>query len=377
MQHHRPPGAPGRQPGHPQRRDIQGLRAIAVLLVIAYHLWPGLVPGGFVGVDVFFVISGFLIIGMLDGELRATGTVRLLAFYAKRIRRLLPAALLVLLVTAVVTLLVLPVAQWPQVMRDVVASALNLQNWSQAYLAGGYAEATADVSPLQHYWSLAVEEQFYLVIPVAMLVGGLVARRRRWTQTRGAAVVIAAITLLSLACSVIWSNADPSTAYFVTPTRMWELGLGGLAAVGAPRLRMTRRHRLPLGWAGVLAVAAAAVTFSTSMAFPGWVALLPVAGSVALLLAGVVPSGTVPAGAETAHWLAVRPLRYVGDSSYSLYLSHNLSLLVVGVLWRGIFGAAALWAYIPVVIATGLTIGHLCYLLIERPGTKWMRKALG
>ena len=322
MQDHRAPVTPRRQASHPQRRDIQGMRAIAVLLVIAYHLWPDLVPGGFVGVDVFFVISGFLIIGMLARELRATGTVKLFAFYAKRIRRLLPAALLVLLVTAALTLLVLPVAQWPQVMRDVVASALDVQNWSQAYLAGGYAEATADVSPLQHYWSLAVEEQFYLVVPVAMIVGGLVARRRRWTEAHGAVVVITAITLSSLACSVIWSNVSPSTAYFVTPTRMWELGVGGLAALGAPRLRMTTRHRVFLGWAGVLAVAVAAGTFSTSMAFPGWVALLPVAGSAAMLLAGDLPSGTAPARAETAHWLALRPMRYVGDISYSLYLWH-------------------------------------------------------
>ena len=309
-----------------QRGDIQGLRALAVGLVLVYHLRPAWLPGGFTGVDVFFVISGFLIIGMLAGELRRTGTIRLREFYARRIRRLLPAASAVLLLTVVATWAILPMSRWPDTMGEIVTSALNVQNWALAIRAADYTAATAAASPVQHFWSLSVEEQFYLVIPVLLL---LARRFRPGRATRSAMVAVAVVTVASFGFSVVFGAIDHGRAYFVTPTRMWELGLGGLVALVAGRLRLGRPARLVCGWGGLAAVAVGAAVLTTDMAFPGYVALLPVLGAAGMLVAGIVPAGEEVAAAETASVLGVRPLRYLGDISYSLYLWHWPVIVVI------------------------------------------------
>ncbi|MFC0542292.1 acyltransferase family protein [Kutzneria chonburiensis] len=302
-----------------QRLDIQGLRAVAVVLVVVYHLRPDLLPGGFVGVDVFFVISGFLIIGSLAGQVRRSGRIGLLDFYARRFRRLLPAATVVLLVTVVGTLIVLPQSLWPSILREVAASALDIQNWALAILSTDYTHATVGASPVQHFWSLSVEEQFYLFIPLVMLLSAALGRRR---PLRGVFIGITVVTIASLVFSVVYTPISHTPAYFVTPTRVWELGLGGLAAIAVPRLRIGRAVRLMLGWVGLVAVAVSAVVFTTDMAFPGWIALLPTVGTLAVLLAGVLPQEEGAAGVETASLLGRQPLRYIGDISYSLYLWH-------------------------------------------------------
>ncbi|MEU4443085.1 acyltransferase family protein [Actinosynnema sp. NPDC050801] len=309
-----PSPAPVRAPDRPTARaDIQGLRALAVGLVVLYHLRPDRLPGGFVGVDVFFVISGFLIIGTLTGEIRRTGRVRLLDFYARRIRRLLPAATVVLLAVTAAVFALLPTSRWPVVLREVVFSAVNAQNWLLAVLSNDYGHATAGASPVQHFWSLAVEEQFYLVIPLVLLGAAVLAARRGARPVRYAAVAVGVITVASLAFSVWYTPVDPGAAYFVTPTRMWELGLGGLAAVAQPRLRLGAAARLLLALGGLAAVLVSAFRFGTDMAFPGWVALLPTVGTAAVLVAR---------DGSLARVLGLRPLTYVGDVSYSLYLWH-------------------------------------------------------
>ncbi|MCE6994896.1 acyltransferase [Saccharothrix sp. S26] len=309
-----PPLAPARVASRPAvRADIQGLRALAVGLVVVYHLRPGWLPGGFVGVDVFFVISGFLIIGTLTGEIRRTGRVGLLDFYARRIRRLLPAATVVLLAVTAAVFAVLPQSRRPGVLREVVFSAANAQNWLLAVLSNDYAHAGVGASPVQHFWSLAVEEQFYLVIPVVLLASAVPAARRGGGPVRYAAVAVGVITVASFAFSVWYTPVDPGAAYFVTPTRMWQLGVGGLAAMALHRLRPGRVARLLLGWGGLAAVLVSAFRFTTGMAFPGWVAALPTAGAAAMLLAGEE---------SLARVLGLRPLTYVGDISYSLYLWH-------------------------------------------------------
>jgi peptidoglycan/LPS O-acetylase OafA/YrhL len=307
---------------HTQRRDIQGLRALAVGLVVVYHLRPGRLPGGFVGVDVFFVISGFLIIGTLTGEIRRTGTTRLLGFYARRIRRLLPAACAVLLTTSAATTALVPMSRWPSIFREVVTSALNVQNWALAALSTDYTEATANASPVQHFWSLSVEEQFYLAIPLILLISAAWAARRGANPIRYAFIAVALVTLISFAYSVLYTSTHHGAAYFVTPTRMWELGLGGLAAMSIHRLKPNRPVRLLLGWSGLVAVLISAATYSTDLAFPGWIALLPTLGTIALLVSGAVPAGEKTAFGETASLLGRQPLHYVGDISYSLYLWH-------------------------------------------------------
>ncbi|WP_236594374.1 acyltransferase family protein [Saccharothrix sp. 6-C] len=309
-----PPVAAARAAERPAvRADIQGLRALAVALVICYHLRPEWLPGGFVGVDVFFVLSGFLIIGTLTGEVRRTGRVGLLDFYARRIRRLLPAATAVLLAVTAAVFAVLPESRWPTVLREVLFSAVNAQNWLLAVLSNDYGHATAGASPVQHFWSLAVEEQFYLVIPLVLLAAAVLAARLGGGPVRYAAVAVGVVTVASFAFSAWYTPVDPGAAYFVTPTRMWELGIGGLAAMALHRLRPGRVARALLGWGGLAAVLASAFWFSTDLAFPGWVAALPTFGAVAMLVARED---------SLARVLGLRPLTYVGDISYSLYLWH-------------------------------------------------------
>ncbi|WP_370948544.1 acyltransferase family protein [Amycolatopsis sp. cg5] len=302
-----------------QRLDIQGLRALAVGLVIFYHLRPTWLPGGFVGVDVFFVISGFLIIGTLTSEIRRTGRLGLLEFYARRLRRLVPAATAVLLATVAATVLLAPLSRWPDVFREVVSAALNVQNWTLAVLSADYAHATATASPVQHFWSLAVEEQFYLVIPLILLASAVLATRRGMNPVRWAFGAVVLVSVLSFAFSVLFTPANHGAAYFITPTRMWELGIGGLAAIALHRLRLGGLAQLLLGWGGLAAVLVSAMTLTTDMAFPGWIAAIPTLGTVALLLAG---DGDEHTYAEVTPYLSVPPLRYIGDISYSLYLWH-------------------------------------------------------
>jgi peptidoglycan/LPS O-acetylase OafA/YrhL len=305
------------------RRDIQGLRTVAVGLVIIYHIWPQVLPGGFVGVDVFFVISGFLIVGSLVREVEATGRISVRSFYARRIRRLLPAASLVLLVTLAAMVLLLPQSRWQSISFDVVMAALQVQNWNQAFGSGSYEGATALVSPVQHYWSLAVEEQFYIVVPLCLMAAAAWARKSGLTRKTVCLYLILALTAVSFVHSVAFSASDHDVAYFATTTRIWELGLGGTLALAVPRLRLGERMERLLGWAGLVTVFWCAFAFSTSMDFPGYVALLPVAATVMVLAAGTAPKMTDDGGRFSASSvLAVGPAKYLGDISYSLYLWH-------------------------------------------------------
>lgn len=358
----RPADPPADRKHRPLRGDIQGLRALAVGLVLVYHLLPNRLTGGFVGVDVFFVISGFLIIGLLVGEIRRTGRISLLDFYARRVRRLLPAATAVLLAVVGATVLLLPSPRWPTIMDQVIASALNVQNWFLAAGAADYANATAAASPVQHYWSLAVEEQFYLFIPLVLLLSVLLARGRH--PIRIAFVSVAVVTAASLAYSILVTTSPPAGAYFVTPTRIWELGLGGLTATAVHRLRMNLPVRLLLGWGGLAAVLVSAATFSTGMAFPGWIALLPTVGTMAMLMAGSRSADERPHVTELATPLGMQPLRYLGDISYSLYLWH-WPVIVFTLEWLGrdrFTGTQVL-----VVAAAALLLASLSKHLVEDP----------
>jgi peptidoglycan/LPS O-acetylase OafA/YrhL len=305
-----------RRPAEPVRGDIQGLRAVAVLIVLVFHFWPGLLTGGYVGVDVFFVISGFLISSHL---LRSPPTTaRMLgAFWARRIRRLLPAASLVLAATFVASIAWLPSTQIPGVARETIASALSVENWALARTATDYLAAESAPSPVQHYWSLSVEEQFYLFWPVLIAILWFVGRHRR--PIMWCAAGLGVVTAASLTTSVLLTDSDPAAAYFVTPTRVWELGRGSLLAVAVHLGWRLHRPllRAALGWVGIAMIAYAALRFDATTPFPGTTALVPTVGA-ALVIAAATDALRWSPGAL----LGLRPSRALGDVSYSVYLWH-------------------------------------------------------
>ncbi len=222
------------------RTDIQGLRAAAVLLVVVYHLHAAALPGGFVGVDVFFVISGFLITSHLVSRPPASAGA-LAAFWGRRVRRLLPASLVVLAATLVAVRLFSPETAWQATASDARAAALYVVNWALAGQAVDYLAADNAPTAVQHFWSLSVEEQFYFGWPL-LVAGVALLARRRGTSTRTAlAVAFGVVTAASFAWSVHLTQTNPAAAYFVTPTRVWELGAGGLLAVLVPGTVAGRR----------------------------------------------------------------------------------------------------------------------------------------
>jgi len=294
------------------RPEIQALRAIAVLTVVTYHVWPEAMPGGFVGVDVFFAISGFLITAHLVREVDLTGTLSVWRFWARRARRLLPAAILTLLVCAIATIAFVPPLYWQQFLTEIGASTAYVQNWQLAADAVDYLGADNRASPVQHFWSLSAEEQFYVLWPLLIIVAAWTARRRT-----AITFVLLVVTGLSLWFSITETASNPASAYFVTPTRAWEFGAGGLLALVGARARLPDRLRALLSWAGLGAVAYAAIFYSTKTAFPGWAATVPVVGALAVIHAGMPKARWAP-----SRGLALRPAQFLGDISYSVYLWH-------------------------------------------------------
>jgi peptidoglycan/LPS O-acetylase OafA/YrhL len=298
------------------RPEIQGLRAIAVLAVLVFHVWPGALPGGYVGVDVFFVISGYLITALLLREQTATGSIDLVRFYGRRARRLLPAASVVML-AVVLGIGLFPRMRWGDIAEDVIASALYVENWLLASRAVDYLAAEETASPLQHFWSLSLEEQFYLAWPAMLLGAAWIARRvglRADALVRGTMVLVFAA---SLAYSIHVTEANPGYAYFATTTRAWELALGGLLAAYTAWRGQPETRRAFAAWLGLLLIAIAMLTFGVDTAFPGYAALWPTVGAALVLMSGASTHRW-----SAYRWLRARPMQWVGDVSYSLYLWH-------------------------------------------------------
>ena len=293
------------------RPDLQGLRAIAVALVVGYHLWPQRLTGGFVGVDVFFVLSGFLITGHLVAEAERTGRIALRVFWARRIRRLLPAASIVLVSSFLLMLALVPQSLWQRTVEEIGASALYVQNWVLAGSAVDYLGAENSPTLVQHFWSLSVEEQFYLVWPL-LVVFALAIRPGR----RAIVVVLAVVFAGSLAYSVLGTGLGDPSSYFNTGERAWEFAAGGLLAL-VPARALSGRAGFVVGWAGIAMVVGSAVIYTGQTAFPGWSALVPVVGTALAIHAGQ-SGGRYSAGGLAA----VRPLTWVGDHSYAIYLWH-------------------------------------------------------
>jgi peptidoglycan/LPS O-acetylase OafA/YrhL len=302
-----------------------------VLAVVLFHAGMPGVGGGYIGVDVFFVISGFLITGLLWREVAGTGTVRLGRFYGARARRLLPAATTVGVATSIGAALLLPPLQARTVLADGIASALYVGNYRFAIDGTDYLAADAPPSPFQHYWSLGVEEQFYLVWP-ALIIGTAWLIRRIRVGTRPATtrvkpylLVLAALTAVSFALSLAWTRSSPPWAFFSLPTRAWELAVGGLVALSAAHWqRLSTVTAALVGWGGLGVIVLSCIQLGTATPYPGIAALLPVLGTALVIGAGYAANG---AGAGRA--LSTPVMRAVGRVSYSWYLWHWPVLLLM------------------------------------------------
>ena len=266
----------------PIRLDIQALRALAVLMVVVFHLWPNRLTGGFAGVDVFFVISGFLISGSLFNEIADRGSIRLASFWAKRIRRLLPAALLVIGLTTLVAILVVPAFTRQTFFAEAIASTFYFENWQLAASATNYF--AGEPSPFQHFWSLAVEEQFYLAWPLLLTGVAIFIRRRQQSAFKW---FLAIAVLASFAYSLFVSFSQPNLAYFTTFGRVWEFGLGAVIALLGHHIRLSNLGKALFSLGGFLAILWSARFLNEGMAFPGWAALIPALGTAAVILAGL------------------------------------------------------------------------------------------
>jgi peptidoglycan/LPS O-acetylase OafA/YrhL len=299
----------------PVRHDIQALRALAVASVVLFHLWPNILPAGYVGVDVFFVISGYLITSHLVKESTRPEGLKLGTFWARRAKRLLPAAFTVLLVTTVATFLIVPAARWQQFFSETVASTLYVENWLLAANSVDYLAADNPASPVQHFWTLSVEEQFYLVIPLLLLAAVWLARMTRSSRRVLIASVLALVTAGSFAYSMWLTNTAAPSAYFSTFTRAWEFGVGALLAfLASPTNRWSSRL---MAWPGLAMIVTACFIFSSTTPFPGYAAALPVLGTAAVIL-GRDNDGLVSVN-RLGSW---RPVAFLGAISYSLYLWH-------------------------------------------------------
>jgi peptidoglycan/LPS O-acetylase OafA/YrhL len=335
--------------------DIQGLRALAVVLVIVDHV-VGRLTGGFIGVDVFFVISGFLITGLLLREHERTGRISFVGFYQRRIKRILPAALVVLAVTILAAWLIFTAARATSITVDAFWAAFFASNWHFAAIGTDYMNASGPVSPLQHYWSLSVEEQFYLVWPVVIIV--ILARAKGAVRDNKRLLLIALglLVVTSFAWALWETGTNPTWAYFSTFSRAWELGIGAILAVAGTRVStMPDRLRPVVAWVGLAAIAVGAVVLDTGSAFPAPWAILPVGGAALVIAAGAQ-------GEQRWLWpLTNRLSTYVGDISYSLYLWH----FPVYIFLRAAMPSGIVRTAITLLLTAALAV--LSYHLIERP----------
>ena len=337
-----------RSPGSEFRPELEGLRAVAVGLVLLYHAGVAKFEGGYVGVDVFFVLSGFLITGLIVRELRSTGRIDLPQFYARRARRLLPAAAVALAGTLVLSIIFLPPLRVPDVAGDAAAASLYVSNLRFAVQATDYLASDLAPSPLLHFWSLGVEEQFYLFWPALLLaVAMLGVRFRGGSLDRRLGLAVVVVTGISFLVSLFLTSVAEPWAFFSLPARAWELGLGALLALGAARLvTLPRAAAGALVVAGLFLVTLAGLILTQATPFPGTAALLPTGGAALVIAGGAAGAGTMP-----VRLLTLAPMRFLGRISYSLYLWHWPILVLPAAAIEGTLPFAVRLALVGVSIA--------------------------
>jgi peptidoglycan/LPS O-acetylase OafA/YrhL/cellulose synthase/poly-beta-1,6-N-acetylglucosamine synthase-like glycosyltransferase len=347
------------------RPDIQGLRAIAVMLVVLYHAGVPGITGGYVGVDVFFVISGFLITGQLLREVQRTGRISFTHFYANRMRRLLPPAALVLVLTVIVARTFGSLFQFRSIATDAIYTAGYLFNYRLAAEGVDYQNANGPESPLQHFWSLAVEEQFYFIWPLLLMICVWLAKRH---AVKAVTAVLLATVAVSLYFSITVTSSNAPLAYFSIHTRAWELGLGALVALAAERLsRQPRAVAMAASWIGVGGIIATGLLYTDDTAFPGSAAIVPVVAT------GLVIAGGCRYTKYSAELvLDTKPMQGMGAVSYSWYLWHWPILILAPFM----FGHSFEWTGNIQLMVIALWIATLSYWVVESPTRRSQLKKL-
>jgi peptidoglycan/LPS O-acetylase OafA/YrhL len=337
------------------RPELQGLRALAALLVVVYHVWLGRISGG---VDVFFLISGFLITGQLY-RAQKRGKIEFRPMWGRMIKRLFPAGLTVLLAVIVASILLLPEYRWFQTIREVIAASVYAENWRLASDSVDYFAQHNSASLVQHYWSLSIQGQFYVVWPLLVALVAFIAARAKLSLWSSLLVTMVVAFVGSLAFSIYLTAVNQPLAYFHSATRIWEFALGGMLALVIDRVVLPKAVALVLGWLGVIAVAVCGLVLRVGSEFPGYLALWPTVGAALVIAAGA--TGSV-LGAD--RWLASRPLVYLGNLSFSLYLWHWPVLLLYMVARDrpsvGLLGGAF-------VIGLSLLLAAATYHFVEEP----------
>ncbi|HWE52161.1 MAG TPA: acyltransferase family protein [Bryobacteraceae bacterium] len=344
---------PSRSPkGTAFRPDIEGLRGIAIIFVVGYHVGLSVFRGGYIGVDIFFVLSGYLITGLLVNEMSGTGRIDFLKFYARRARRLLPASAVMLITTIAVVQIILPPYEQHRIADSAVATAGYFSNLYFLRQGSDYFAIPFGSNPLLHTWSLAVEEQFYLVWPV------LIALALSWKRSRTVlAFFIAGISCLSLAGCLWLSEVRQPWAFFGSPARAWEFGAGALACLlPAAKIQANRGMASVAGWAGLAAILISGAWFTARTPYPGFAVLLPVSGAAVVLVSGMLP------GVGVSRILEHPVLQGTGRLSYSWYLWH----------WPALSIAQLLMGTVPISVrllcaAGSLGLAWTTWRLIENP----------
>ena len=345
--------------GKRYRPEIEGLRTVAFLLVAVFHIWLNRVSGG---VDVFFTVAGFLVTLSLLSQIRKFGTVRAGQFFGRLALRLLPPALLVLGAVAVLTLILLPFSEWRNVFGQVFASSAYWENWYLGINAVDYLAVDTSRSPVQHFWAMSVQGQFYVLWFLAFILAIFIAGRIRKRAKSVAAVLVAALVVISFIWSVYQTRDDQQFAYFSTLTRIWEFGVGSLIAMVIERVKINQVLAAVLSWASVAMIICVGVLLPVADLFPGWVAVLPVAAACIIILTGQ----------DQARWgasalLASKPLVWLGGLGYGVYLWHwPILIFVLHVQGRNRAGLLTGIA----VIALALLLSWLTKRLVENPFMK-------